>query len=264
MLANPYTKALWDGRRALLAWALAIAGVAGMYAAFWPMVDDPAMREAMEAYPQGVLEALNYDDLTSPAGYLGGSVYGLLGPLLLAVFVIAGGTRAVAGDEEAGTLDLVLAHPVSRARLALERVAAVFTGAVVLAVAVGLVMVALSGPVGFTEITVGEFAAMTLHMTLFGTTFGALAFAVGAAVGGRALTLAASAGGAVLAYLASGIIPQVEGLEWVRNLSPFHWYNGSDPLVNGVQPGHLLLLGATTALLVAAGVWGFQRRDIAT
>jgi ABC-2 type transport system permease protein len=263
VLTDPLTKALRDGRRGLLGWAVAVAAVAAMYAAFWPSIDTPQMREALEAYPPGVLEALNYDDLTTAAGYLGGSVYGLLVPLLLAVFAIAGGTRAVAGDEEAGTLDLLLAHPVSRTRFALSRVAALVVQIAVLAAAVWLALAALSGPAGLDGVGVGQLAAMTLHLFVFGTAVAALAFAVGAAVGGRALTLAVSSGVTVLAYLASGIIPQVDGWEWVRNLSPFHWYNGGDPLVDGVRWGHVGLLAATTALLVAGGLWGFRRRDLA-
>jgi hypothetical protein len=124
MLRNVFTKTLWDARRSLLSWAVAISAVAAMYAAFWPTVNTPQMQQALGNYPQGVLEAFNYNDLTSPAGYLGSSVYGLFIPLLVAVFAIAYGTRAVAGDEEAGTLELLLAHSVSRTRLALQRFAA--------------------------------------------------------------------------------------------------------------------------------------------
>ena len=124
MLRNVFTKTLWDTRRSLLGWALAISAVAATYAAFWPTVKTPQMQQALGNYPQAVLEAFNYNDLTSPAGYLGSSVYGLLIPLLVAVFAIAYGTRAIASDEEAGTLELLLAHPVSRTRLALQRFAA--------------------------------------------------------------------------------------------------------------------------------------------
>lgn len=263
MSGNPFTKALWDARRSLLGWTLAVAAVAAMYAAFWPSIQTPEMLKALESYPEGVLEAFNYDDLTTAAGYLGGSVYGLLVPLLVTIFAIAGGTRAVAGDEEAGMLDLLLAHPVSRTRLVLHRMAALLAGVALIAAVVGLVITAMIGPVGFDGITVGEVAAMTLHLILLGAVFGALAFAVGAVLGGRAVTLGISSGVAVLAYLASGVIPQVEGLRWVRNLSPFYWYNGGDPLVDGVHPGHALLLATATAVLAAVGVWRFNNRDVA-
>jgi ABC-2 type transport system permease protein len=263
MLRDVFTKTLWDARRSLLGWALAIAAVAAMYAAFWPTVNTPEMQQALRNYPEGVLEAFNYDDLTSPAGYLASSVYGLLIPLLVAVFAIAYGTRAVAGDEEAGTLDLLLAHPVGRTRLALERFAALAAALALAGVVLWLAMLAIAGPAQLEGVTAAEFAAATTQLVLFGACLGALAFAIGTATGRKTLALGASAGVAVLAYLANGVFPQLQGLEWTREVSPWHWYLGGEPLKNGLQTGDALLLLAVTLVLVAAGVWRFNRRDVA-
>ena len=237
--------------------------VAVLYAAFWPTVNTPQMQDALRNYPEGVLEAFNYNDLTSPAGYLGSSVYGLLIPLLVAVFAIAYGTRAVAGDEEAGTLELLLAHPVSRTQLALQRFAALTTALALVGVVLWLGMVAIAGPAELADITAAEFAAAATQLVLFGACLGALAFAVGAATGRKALTLGISAGVAVPAYLANGVFPQVQGLEWTRDLSPWHWYLGGEPLKNGLQTSDALLLLAVTVVLVTAGSWAFNRRDVA-
>jgi ABC-2 type transport system permease protein len=264
LLRNAFTKALFDVRRSLLGWAIAIAAIASLYASTWPTVNTPEMAKALAAYPKGVLEAFNYSDMTSAAGYLGSSVFGLMVPLLLAVFTISAGTRAVAGDEDAGTLDLPLAHPVSRTRLALERFGALAVSTVALCAVVWLMMVALSGPAGFDGVSPADFAAISLQLALFGIAFGALAFAIGAATGRKSLALGVSAGVAVLGYLANSVFPQAEGLRWTRSLSPFHWYLGGEPLVNGVQwRGSLLLLG-TALVLVAAGTAVFNRRDINT
>jgi ABC-2 type transport system permease protein len=234
-----------------------------MYAAFWPTVNTPEMQQALGNYPAGVLEAFNYDDLTTPAGYLGSSVYGLLVPLLVAVFAIAFGTRAVAGDEEAGTLDLLLAHPVSRTRLALQRFAALTTALALVGALLWLGMLAIAGPAELEGVSAAELAAATIQLALFGACLGGLAFAVGAATGRKALALGISAGMAVLAYLANGVFPQVEGLEWTREVSPWHWYLGGEPLKNGLQTGDVLLLLAVTAVLVAVGSWAFNHRDVA-
>jgi len=263
LLRNPFTKSLFDARRSLIGWAVAIVAVGAMYASFWPSINSPAMQNAMESYPQGIMEAFNYDDLSSPAGYLQGSVYGLLVPLLVAVFAIGVGTRMVAGDEEAGTLDLLLAHPVSRTRVALQRFGAFLTSLLGISALLWLAMLAIAGPAQLDGISVAEFTAVHLQLTLFGAAFGALAFAIGAATGRRALALGVSAGVAVLAYLANGVIPMVDGLEWTRNLSPFHWFLGGEPLRNGLQAGGSLLLLGVTALLVTAGTWAFSRRDVA-
>ena len=63
-----------------------------------------------------------------------------------------------------------------------------------------------------------------------------MAFAVGATTGRKALSLGISAGVAVLADLANGVFPQVQGLEWTRDLSPWYWYLGGEPLKNAYRP----------------------------
>ena len=89
-----------------------------------------------------------------------------------------------------------------------------------------LAMLAIAGPAELEGITAAELAAATTQLVLFGACLGALAFAVGAATGRKALALGISAGVAVLAYLASGFFPQVEGLEWTRQVSRWHWVPG--------------------------------------
>jgi len=263
MLRNPFTKWLWDSRRSLLGWALAIAGVGALYAAFWPTVNTPEMQQAMRSYPQEVLEAFNYNDLATAAGYVGSSVYGLLLPLLVAVFAIAHGTRAVAGEEDAGTLDLLLAYPVSRVRAAVQRFAAIGVELLLIGAVLWLAMLAIAGPAQLDGISAADFAAATLQMALFGACIGAVAFAVGAATGRKGLAFGVGAGVAVLGYLANGVFPQLRGLEWTRSVSPWHWNVGGEPLKNGLQVGDSLLLLGTTAVLVALGTWRFTRRDVA-
>ena len=124
-------------------------------------------------------------------------------------------------------------------------------------------MLALIIPAQLEDISIGRFAAMHVHLVLFAAFFGALTYAVGAATGGKSLALGIGSGVGVLGYVANGIIPQVEGLEWVENLSPFHWLTGGDPLRNGLQVGGSLLMLGLVVVLVAAGSWAFSRRDIA-
>jgi ABC-2 type transport system permease protein len=220
------------------------------------------MAEALAAYPDVLLAAFNYTDMTSAQGYLGGAVYGLLVPLLVAVFMIAAGARSVAGDENAGTLELVLAHPVSRWSLALQRLGGLFAGMLVVAAVLLAAMLALRGPFQLDEVSAAGFLAINLQLALFGACFGALAFAAGAATGSRAVALGAGAGAAVLAYLGNSVFPQVEALSWTRTVSPFHWYLGGDPLVHGVQWGGVAALLATTAVLAGLGTVLFTRRDL--
>jgi ABC-2 type transport system permease protein len=263
MLRNAFTKWLWDARRSVLGWSLAIAFVGGFYAAMWPTANSPELQATLDNYPQALLEAINFVDITTAAGYLNASVYGLIVAVLLVVYSIAAGTRTIAGDEEAGTLDLILAYPVSRSRLALQRFVSFLVSVSIIVVALWLVILAVAGPAQLDDISVAQFAAMHVHLFLFAALFGAVTYAVGAATGSKAPAIGSGAGLAVLGYVANGIIPQAEGLEWVRNLSPFHWFNGDNPLRTGIQIGDALLMFGLAAVLVAVGTWVFDRRDVA-
>ena len=263
MTRSVFTKWLWDSRRSLMGWTIAIIFVGCGYAAFWPTIDDPALQQALDSYPAALLEAINYTDIATPEGYLNATVYGLIVAVLLIVFATAAGTRIVAGEEEAGTLDLVLSHPVSRATVVLQRFAALVAGVLAIVAVFGLAMLVIAGPAQFSDIPVGRFAAMHLHLALFTVLFASVSFAIGAATGRRAIALGVGATAGVLAYAASGILPQVDGLGWTRDYSAFTWLNGSQPLRNGVDAGHVGVLLAITLLFVALGTLAFQRRDVA-
>jgi ABC-2 type transport system permease protein len=145
--------------------------------------------------------------------------------------------------------------------VALQRFAALAATLGLVGAVLWLVMLVISGPAGLEGISATEFAAAAAHLVLLGACIGGLAFAVGAATGRKALALGVSAGVAVLAYLANGVFPQVPGLEWTRQVSPWHRYLGGEPLRHGLQVGDALL--GVTAVLVVAGTWFFHRRDIA-
>ncbi|MGP4030296.1 ABC transporter permease subunit [Actinomadura sp. 3N407] len=79
------------------------------------------------------MRGFGFDDMTSAAGYLQGPVFGLLVPLLATFYGAATGARMISADEESGYLDLLLAHPIGRARLLLHRFTALATGALLIA-----------------------------------------------------------------------------------------------------------------------------------
>ena len=128
MLRNVFSKTLWDQRRQLLSWAIGITAVGVGYAAFYPAINSPAYVDMLESFPPGVLDAMGFADIGSPAGYLGSTTFGLLGPTLVIVMAAALGGSAIAGDEESGRLDLTLAHPVGRIAVVVQRFAALVLG----------------------------------------------------------------------------------------------------------------------------------------
>jgi ABC-2 type transport system permease protein len=122
--SDVFTKTLTDDRRTLTGWAIGATLAGVMYASFYPQLAGGQMAEAVANYPEAMREAFRLDDLTSAAGYLGSSVFGLILPLIAMFYGAATGARAIAADEETGRLDLLLAHPISRTLFLLQRFAA--------------------------------------------------------------------------------------------------------------------------------------------
>jgi ABC-2 type transport system permease protein len=263
MLRSIFTKSLWDLRRVLIGWAIGITAVGVGYAAFYPVINTPEMASVLEAYPAELLDAIGFTDVASAAGYLGSTTFGLLGPVLVIIMAAALGGSAIAGDEESGRLDLTLAHPTSRWSVLIQRFAAIIVAMLAVCTVLVIALVAISGPAQLTEVGPGNLAAGGFHLALLGTFFGGLALAVGAATGRRSLVFALVAIIGVVGFFGNNLGPSVEGLAWLRDVSPFHYYSGGAPLRNGVQLVDVAVLTVSSAVLVLAGGLRFDRRDIA-
>ena len=74
----------------------------------------------MDKLPES-LRTLIGNDFTTPAGYLRSETFSTLGLILLLVFAIGAGSRAIAGEEEGHTLDLLLSTPVRRRHVLVDK-----------------------------------------------------------------------------------------------------------------------------------------------
>lgn len=264
MATDVAVETLRDRRRSLLWWVLGVAAMVAVNVVFYPSVrDDPALNEFARDLPESVRALLvgGELDLTSPVGYLNSQVYALMAPLLLLIFAIGAGAGAVAGEEERGTLDLLLAQPLRRRDFVTARFVAL--GALVAALSVAvLATVAVTSLLVDLEIGLGRLLAGSVSLWLLGLLFGGLALAAGAVVPGRTRAIAAAAGVAVLAWLLDGLAQTVGPLEPLRPLSPYYQAMGRNPLGEGAPWSGWALLALGAAVTALAAVWGLERRDV--
>ena len=262
MLRSLVTKTLWEQRKALIGWTIGITAVGVFYAGFFPAMNGPEISEAMENIAPELMEALGFTAISTPAGYLGSTTFGLLGPILTIVMGTWLGVRAVAGDEDSGRLDVLLAHPISRVRLAVERFVALAIAMLLVCLVLFAALAAVSDVAQLGEIGITNLLAASLHLAGLGIFFGGLALAVGAATGSRGIATAVVAVVGVVSYFANTLAAQIDAVSWARNLSPFRYYSGGRPLVNGVQSADLAILVILAIALVAVGTALFTRRDV--
>lgn len=261
MLRDIWTKTLWDQRRTLLGWAIGFAAVSLVYGGFYPFAATPEYADLIEGLPPALADAMGWGDISTPHGYLGATVFGILGPVLAIIMAIGLGTRAIAGSEEDGSLEMLIAHPVTRTKVVVQKAVALALATLMAGVIVLVAILAIRGPIDL-DIPFIHIAAASLDLALLGLLFGSLAILVGGITGRRGLAISVTAAVVVFAYLANGLAPQVDALAWLQNLSPFHWADGTSTLRDGIDPLSTLLLGGVSVALVAGAAFAFDRRDV--
>lgn len=249
-------------RAALIGWSLSTLALVIVVLAFWPSIDgNDALTQSFSELPPSVQSAVGIADLGTPEGYLQGQLFSTLGPLIFLSFAIGRGARAIAGEEERGTMDLLLATPIHRSRVIVEKGLALLAGLLVLGLVTWLGLIAV-GPLVDVDLSAGKLAAATAGNVLLGVLYGGIALCLSGATGRRGLSLGIAAGLAAAGFLYTSIAPVVSGLSDHLGFSPFQWSYGAEPLRNGADWGDFALLFGGGLLFCALAVVLFDRRDV--
>jgi beta-exotoxin I transport system permease protein len=256
-----------DRRWSTLWWALGFVGLTFFTVALYPSIKgQPSLEELLANMPEALRSAIGYDaavPLSSPAGYLQARLFSTLAPLLAVVFGVGAGAWAIGGSEEAGTLELLLANPVTRSRVLAERYLATFGLLAGLLAAFTVALAVLGPPFGALEgIPTSHLVGACAAVFALGLLHGTLAFAVGAATGRRGLAVAVATTVAVAGYLVETVLAVAGDLGPVRQLSPWHWYLDRNLLAEGASAAAILLPVAVSAAVLATGWAAFCRRDL--
>lgn len=272
-----YVRWMRDRRRSTIVWTVSITLVSVVTAAFFPSLSTADLGAGDSSTMSSLLGLGSGIDPSTPVGFLWSFNYSNQLPWLLMALGIALGTAAIAGDESDGTLEYLLAKPVTRSQVAVARFAGMVS---VLAIAsvVNLVGVALTMPLfdltdsvtrtaadgttstvaGATvgDLFVGGFAAMAV-----GLGSGAVAYFLGAATGRKGLALGVASGFAVAGYVLYTLSNVTGSLEWLTWISPWRWFIDDAMMVNGLTVDILWPVVLSVLALVAG--WGlFLRRDL--
>jgi ABC-2 type transport system permease protein len=265
MVRTIWSKTLRDQRRALVGWSLGFLLTVLTYVAFWPSVQANAgqFNQYFEKLPEAVRTMVGGANFGTPAGYVQTEVFSLLTPILLLVHAIGGGARAIAGEEDAGTLDVLLSTPVSRRRVVLDKFGAMVTSTLSLAV-VTLCALLVLGPLFDLHVGSQGLIAATLNLFLLALSFGAIALAGGSATGNKGAAVGLASGLALATFILNTLAPSVDALRPLRFLSPFHYYSGHSPLTRGFNGVDALVLAGIAAVALTVAVATFQRRDLSS
>ena len=202
------------------------------------------------------MDRLNFGTLNGYYAIECGNVLGL-GGAFFAALLAAG---MLCKEEKERTAEFLLTHPVSRARIVTEKLAAVLlliTGMnlIIYALAVGSIL-AIGESVPWRELNLQHLAYWLLQLEIAGICFGVSAFL-------RRGSAGVGLGIAVMLYFMNLIANITESASFLKDLTPFGYCDGAEIASSGSLDGKRLAIGAVFfAVGVAAAYWNYTRKDI--
>ena len=257
MLATVFTKSVRDRWRGM---AIAVAALAVMlllamavYASFdFSIYDDlPEAFRSLMSIPEN-----------AEAGSLSiGVLYGMYGAFTLAGLAISMGSSSIAGEERAGTIGLLLGNPKSRTHVLLSKAANLVT---LVAVGTLVLWIAAYAVAGVLNVNLGDMhvGAYAFHLFANALLYGMLALALGAWTGSRGLASGVPVALMLVGFIAVGVFPLIEGWENVAKIFPWYYFDGADPMRNGISVGHMTVVLGSSVLLGGLAYVGVNRRDL--
>ncbi|GAC1387392.1 MAG: hypothetical protein NVS1B7_1360 [Candidatus Saccharimonadales bacterium] len=262
MFKSILTKTIYEKRWLLLFWSIGVCAMALLMTSFYHSFHAGGFEQALQSVPkqlQGLVG--NLASLKTVGGYVAQEVFAQRIPLLTLIMSIILFTSLLAGDENEGTLQTLLAQPVTRRQVYLEKfiaglvISLIVCSAAIAGVYCGLVLIHEHMSVlRLVQATIGEWLLTVL--------FGSIAFAVGAITGKRglagALTGLVTFGSFVLTSFASS----VSSITMIEKFSPFHYYNHPATAEYGLQGSNILVMVFIITVFLVIALFIFQKRNI--
>ncbi len=257
-----FLKTLRDFRVAILGWGIGMGLL--MYVVLAAV---PSLITTPQARASVVSLANSFPWLAAPVAVdtVGGYAtwkYGLT-ILVIAIWALLVGSRMLRGEEERGSMDVLLSLPRGRVRVVLEKLAAMWVALLLMGLLIALFTFA-GGKSTNANFGFGDSVLFALNVVLACGVFGSIALFLSQFTLERG-TSSGITGGLLVLFIALDMVHRVSpDAEWISRLSPIYYYNESKPLIPsyGTNAGAMLLMLALSVLLSGAATWLFVRRDI--
>lgn len=264
MMNNVLLKTLYDRRWFTMGWTIGFVAFAALMTSFFPAMHmDGALDALVENMPkafEGLIGDLaNLKDFSS---YIASQLFDIRLPLIAGIMAIILGQGLSTSEEERGELRTVLALPISRTKLLLQKwlALAIITGVTVVGLGVGIyITIPITTGAELDFLVFLRLAAMTWLLML---TYGTIAFAIGMATGSKGLATAASILVIIGSFILSTFGQAVDWLADYEKLSLIYYFPAVDIARDGIAFANVAVLGCVTLVVLLLSVLVFRRRDV--
>ncbi len=253
---------LRQGKTAFAIWTIAIAFLLSVCVLLFPEIKGEAetvgdVFSSMGSFTAAFgMDRLDFGTLIGFYAVECGNVLGLGGAFFASLIGIA----ALAKEEKGRTAEFLLTHPISRARVITEKLAAVIAQIVVMNLVIlgcsFLSMAVIGEQIPWKDVLLMHFAYFLLQLELAGICFGISAFLCRGSIG-------IGLGLAALMYVLNLIANMTERAAFLKYITPFGYCEGADIVADGRLAVAKIVLGMLFACTgIAAAYIRYCRKDI--
>jgi ABC-2 type transport system permease protein len=260
-----FEKALYDARRTILWVSVGLAAfgllVAGLYPSFADQADD--LEEVYQSMPDEIVGLVGGNlDVSNPVVFIN-LEYVLWSVLIVGAVVMIQAFNAVTNAERNGTMDIMLAFPISRRDLLLGRYLNTLATILIILTSVFLTILVSSLLWSEIDIPIGDMLIMV---------YGALIILVPHATFTSALTTLIPSSkrwaGAIAytlffgMYIIHGIANGNPDLSQIQPFLLFDYYNGVEFARDGVELATIVVMAAITIVFAGLAWWRIDEKEL--
>ena len=250
-------------RNAIIGWAIGLSFLPAMYIGIYPQV--AADLEGLQNIVDLQIYAAMGISFGSFEEWIASTIINIV-PIIVAIYAVIDGTGTLAGEEEAGKLELMISLPIPRWQIvtvkAIAHAIALFLILLIVAIATTIVFYAIESEIEttlvWTDVLWGLLYTWPLVMAV-----GMISLFLGAFAPRRRVAAIISTVIVIVSYFGDNLSSQVSTLESLQPLFLFHYLNATaDLFVTGPQASDIIILVGIALVAFILAVVFFQLRDI--
>lgn len=253
---------LRQGRVSFVIWTAAISFLLAVCVFLFPemkheMDEIGQMFSSMGSFTAAFgMDKLSFGTLTGYYAIECGNVLGLGGAFFASLTAVA----ILCKEEKGRTAEFLLTHPISRARVVSEKLAAVIIQLVVMNLIVLAVsacsMLAVGEEIPWKDISLLHTAYFIMQLELAGICFGISSVL-------RKGSIGVGLGVAIIAYFMNLIANITDSAEFLKNITPFGYCDAAEIAGSGSLDAARIAIGAVIAVVCVLGAFAmYTRKDI--
>ncbi|MGB3715699.1 MAG: ABC transporter permease subunit [Candidatus Promineifilaceae bacterium] len=250
-------------RNAIIGWAIGLSILPAMYVGIYPQ-----FAEDLEGM-QNIMDMDIYKAMGMSFGtfedWVASTVINIV-PIILAIYAVIDGTGTLAGQEDSGKLELIVALPIPRWQIvtvkAIAHGLALFLILLLVSITTTIVFLSIESQVETTLVATDVFLGL-LYTWPIVMAFGMISLLLGAFCPRRRIAALLATVVVAASYFGDNLSSQVSVLESIQPFFLFHYLDATANIFEtGPESSNVLVLLAVALIAFLLAIVFFQRRDL--